>query len=96
MAYHEIAPSLPAEIQLKIDQRTTTTAYRDDRLESPTVADTLLPWAALITIVVWAMTGVLMGLVLVWSLPFWLQVATMAAYLALSVAGWLPWQIARG
>jgi len=69
---------------------TTTTGKR------ATMGDNALTWLSAIAILFYAMTGVLMGLVILWGLSFPLQLAAMAAYLVLGFMGWLPWQIAKG
>ena len=57
--------------------------------------DTPLRVAAWLTIGIYAAVGVLIGAVLVGSLPFGLQCVAMGSWVVFSLLGWLPWQIGR-
>ena len=57
--------------------------------------DTPLRVAVWLTIGIYAAVGVLIGAVLVGSLPFGLQCVAMGSWLVFSLLGWLPWQIGR-
>jgi len=57
--------------------------------------DTPLRLAVWLTIGIYAAVGVLIGAVLVGSLPFGLQCVAMGSYVVFGLLGWLPWQIGR-
>jgi len=57
--------------------------------------DTPLRVAVWLTIGIYAAVGVLIGAVLVGSLPFGLQCVAMGSYVVFGLLGWLPWQIGR-
>ena len=75
--------------------QTTTTATATTGPQWARMGDGIVTAAAVVSILVYAAVGILIGLVLFWSLSFWLQSAVMILYLAAGLTGWLPWQIGR-
>jgi len=63
------------------------------QLDGGVQTDTPLRVAVWLTIGIYAAVGVLIGAVLVGSLPFGLQCVAMGSWLVFSLLGWLPWQI---
>lgn len=84
--------TLPPQPVKKVpsDLQTTTTTTVDGDKKDPLFVP------ALMVIIIYGIVGIVIGIVVVWSLSFPLQLVAMGSYLALGVCGWLPWQISRG
>jgi len=85
------SPTSPTKQKTPPDQWTKTTTTGQGGVQT----DTPLRIAVWLTIGIYAMVGVLIGAVMVGSLPFGLQCVAMGSYVVFGLLGWLPWQIGR-
>ena len=82
-------PTLKDLKQIESDKRTRTTGTKR------TNGTDLLSAVALLALIIYLSVGIMIGMVVVWSLSFPLQLVAMGSYLVLGGLGFLPWQIDR-
>lgn len=81
-------PTADSIKKTRADRRTGTTGTVG------TVAVDSLEVVALLCLIAYLIVGIIIGMVIVWSLSFPLQLIAMGSYVVFGAMGMLPWQIA--